>query len=61
MLVVISDLHLEECSLGVHRSLRVNRNLDPQTYEHFIRDLAEEPGLTMLNRAIWFWQGMFLK
>jgi UDP-2,3-diacylglucosamine pyrophosphatase LpxH len=42
MLVVISDLHLEECSLGVHRSLRVNRNLDPQTYEHFIRDLAED-------------------
>lgn len=42
MLVVISDLHLEECSLGVNRALRVNRNLDPKTYQHFIREIAKD-------------------
>ena len=42
MLVVISDLHLEECSLGVNRALRVNRNLDPKTYQHIMREIAKD-------------------
>jgi len=42
MLVVISDLHLEECSLGVNQALRVNRNLDPKTYQRFIREIAKD-------------------
>jgi len=42
MLIVISDLHLEECSYGVDRALRVNRNLDPITYQHFLQEVAED-------------------
>lgn len=42
MLVVISDLHLEECSFGTHPSLRVNRNLNSKAYQKFIRNIAKE-------------------
>ncbi len=42
MLIVISDLHLEECSLGVNPELRANRNLEPKAYQKFIRDMAKE-------------------
>lgn len=42
MLVVISDLHLEECSQGVHPALRINRNLEAKAYQKFIREIAKE-------------------
>ncbi|NMC45591.1 MAG: hypothetical protein GYA52_02045 [Chloroflexi bacterium] len=42
MLIVISDLHLEECSLGVNPDLRANRNLEPKAYQKFIRSMAKE-------------------
>jgi len=42
MLIVISDIHLEECTLGVHPALRVNRNLDAKAYQKFIRGIAKE-------------------
>lgn len=48
MLVVISDLHLEECSLGVQRALRVNRNLEPKSYQHIMREIAKDAAV---NRA----------
>jgi len=42
MLIVISDLHMEECSLGVNPDLRINRNPDPKAYQKFIRSMAKE-------------------
>lgn len=42
MLIVISDLHLEECTLGVNPELRANRNLEPKAYQKFIRTLSKE-------------------
>lgn len=42
MLIVISDIHLEECTIDVHPGLKVNRNLDAKAYQKFIRSAAKE-------------------
>jgi len=49
MLIVISDLHLEECTWGVNPALRANRNMEPKAYQKFIRTMSKEAAV---NRAL---------